>query len=90
MNLKAIPNIVYIIAAGGLAFWYLKNQAGEVIEAVGTAVNPASQDNLVNQGVSAIGEVITGEEGFSLGSALYDLFNDDPDVTAPTAIPMAG
>jgi hypothetical protein len=55
-------------------------------ESASTTFNPASDQNLIYGGISAAGESITGVKDWTLGSALYDLFNpDQPDPTAPAA-----
>lgn len=35
-------------------------------------VNPADQGNIVNRGVSAVGEAVTGQKGWNLGYQLFD------------------
>lgn len=75
------------IALGVLGLGYLawRGIAGKVAD--GT-LNPADKRNFINQGVERIGQDITGDSSWSLGGALYDLFNDDPDITA--TIPRKG
>jgi hypothetical protein len=58
-----------VAAVGGLLLWKRKE-----IAAVAEAVNPASDQNHVNRGLSAVGEAVTGREGWSLGSQLADWF----------------
>ena len=73
-------------AAGVFVAWRLwgvatagAGKAAEVAQQVITRdLNPASSDNIVNRGVSAAGEAITGQKDWSLGSWLYDVFNPDP------------
>lgn len=65
-----------------LAAWYLKNKVAGAVDAVADAaaavapyVNPADSNNIINQGVGAIGGAISGDENWSLGTWLYDLRN---------------
>jgi len=78
------------IAAGVVlvAGWYVKRQAGEALDKVGQAVNPTSDQNLAYKGVNSVGEALTGDDAFSLGSWLYDLThpNEGKDLTAPVPI----
>lgn len=64
----------------------LANGAGEVLDAAGDVLthelNPASADNVVNQGVTAIGQSITGKADWTLGGAIFDATHADP--TDPT------
>lgn len=56
------------------------------------ALNPASRENVIYRGVNQVGGAITGqgEEGFSLGSWIYDITHPyeeagGPSVTYPSA-----
>lgn len=61
--------VVVIGLFGVLAVWYVKRQATAIVE----AVNPVSPDNVINQGVEAIGTAVSGEQGWTLGGWLYDI-----------------
>ncbi len=63
----------FIIAAGAAFLVYTQYQRAKAV--VTTKLNPASDQNLVYQGVNAAGEKLTGQTGFSLGSWLYDVMN---------------
>lgn len=52
------------IAAVGLLLWRNWN-----------SINPASPDNVINQGVERIGQDITGNPDWSLGTWLYDVLH---------------
>lgn len=78
------------VAVAGLVAWKvyrtgrdLANGAGEVIDAAGEVLthelNPASADNVVNQGVTAIGRSITSDPTWTLGGAIYDATHTDPE-----------
>jgi hypothetical protein len=53
---------------------------------VATDLNPASDQNLINQGVTGIGNALVSPAGpgrnadgsWTLGGAIYDLFHTDP------------
>lgn len=61
--------------------------AANVADAVGTAINPANPDNLVNSGVNALGNAVVSSTGpgrnadgsWTLGGSVYD-------VTHPNAV----
>jgi hypothetical protein len=72
-NLAIAAGVVFV---GG---WYLKQKAGYAVEAVGQAVNPTSDQNLAYKGVICVGEALTGDQNFRLGSWWYDVVNDDPE-----------
>lgn len=57
--------------------FYLIHKAGNAAKAVGTAINPADSENLVNKGVSAVGKAVSGNEGWSLGGWIYDVTHPD-------------
>lgn len=46
---------------------------GDAAQAVGTAVNPVSDQNLAYKGVNAVGAAVSGDQSFSLGSWLYSV-----------------
>ena len=63
--------------AGVVALWYLKKKAGETAAAVGNAINPVNPENVFYAGVNNVGEALTGDEAFSLGSWLYGVTHDE-------------
>lgn len=76
--MKISQNQALIIALIVLAvLWYLKKQAGDAVAAVGTAVNPTSDQNLAYRGVNGVGQAISGDDDWSLGSWMYDVMNPD-------------
>jgi hypothetical protein len=70
---------VLALTAGGVVVYHLaKREAGEAAEAVGRAVDPTSPDNVFAAGTDAVGRAVTGEDGWTLGGAIYDWTHDDP------------
>lgn len=76
------PKTEFFIGAGIVAALMLIGYAlakktaaavGTAASAVGTAINPNSADNLIYQGVTAVGNTLTGTSDFSLGGWLYDI-----------------
>lgn len=51
----------------------LGDATGRAASAVGTAVNPTSDQNLAYRGVNAVGATVSGDPSFSLGSWAYDV-----------------
>lgn len=85
LNSNAAMAAVGILAAGAVLYFFIRKAGGavgEVVGRVGTAINPASDQNLVNRGVSAVGSALTGDKSWSLGSWLYDRFNPPYDPNA--------
>lgn len=89
LNSRTAMMVGGIIAAGGV-LWFLSNRAasaaGRAADSVKTAFNPTSGDNLVNRGVGAVGDALSGGESgsFSFGSWLYDLTHPEYDPNADT------
>ena len=71
MNSK-VGAVLAVGLVGGLGLYFLGRKASETVGDVLEAVNPNSQENLINRGVSAIGQTITGKPYWSLGGAIYD------------------
>jgi hypothetical protein len=66
--------VVALAVGVGFYVWINRRAIGEAASDAVALVNPADADNLVNRGVSAIGEAVTGREGWSLGSQIADWF----------------
>lgn len=53
---------------------------GDAAKAVGTAANPLSRDNIVQSGITAVGQAVGDnayeQKHWSLGGQFYDWFND--------------
>ena len=66
-----------LFAVGGVFvvgyFFVMKKAVAAAGSAVGAALDPTSPDNLAAASVAAVGEAVTGEEGWTPGGALYDL-----------------
>lgn len=80
-----------VVVVGVVALYFVGKKLAtvgtEAAAAVGRAVDPTSDQNIFYRGTNRVGEVLTGEAGFSLGSWLYDVFNPapPPDAKAPAA-----
>ncbi len=81
------------VAAALLGVWYVSRQIGAGIS--NGALNPASTNNVVYQGVNAVGGALAGDNGrnadgsWTLGGWLYDVTHPGwaAEVTAPTPAP---
>ena len=76
IDASAVLVIGGVLAVGVLAYklW----PSSKTLSAVGDALNPASDKNLAYRGVNAAGSFLTGDADYTLGGAIYDLFNPDP------------
>lgn len=77
MKLGDIPAPVWQLAAsilGGLVVLYLVRHYGAK---VAQAVNPLNHDNVFASSVNAAGAALSGDESFSVGAGLFNLFNED-------------
>lgn len=78
---------VALALVGGVALYVIyRNTKGAVVDAakaVGTAVNPVSDKNLAYRATNAVGEAITGDQSFSLGSWFYDFTHEAYDPNKP-------
>lgn len=63
---------VVLAALVGGAMYVGAKKAKEAASAVGGAVNPNSQDNIIYQGVKGVGATLTDNENFDLGAWIYD------------------
>lgn len=70
------PTTVALAVGLGVALavaYYVSKGARAVGAAIQNgAINPASSNNVVNQGVQAVGAAATGNKDFSLGAWLYE------------------
>lgn len=76
-----------LVAGLGVMLWVRRGDIARAASGAAAAVNPADSRNLVNRGVSAVGEAVTGEQGWSLGGALAEVFS--PSVRAANAMVRA-
>lgn len=73
-----VATLAGIAAVGGLGLWLYANR-----KEIASAVNPASDKNLVYQAANTVTQAVTGQKGASFGSWLYDVFHPDQvDITA--------
>lgn len=64
------------VAAGNAVADLASNAADAVVsgaQAVGTAINPVSDQNIINRGVNAAVQGITGDPNQTLGGWIYDV-----------------
>lgn len=81
---------VVVLGAVGFALWRFKDV---ITDTVLPAVNPADANNVVNRGVTAIGDAVVSPTGpgrnadgsWTLGGMLYDLTHSDPLKATPPA-----
>jgi hypothetical protein len=67
--------ILLIAGLGAVAIWYAQKKTREAVSATLDAVNPVNDENIFYSGVNAVGEKLTGDERFNLGSWLYEKLN---------------
>ncbi len=69
-------SILAVGVVGFITYKVLKKDVQAGAEAVGDAVDPTSRDNLIYQGVNAVGDIADDggdNDTFSLGGWFYDL-----------------
>jgi hypothetical protein len=77
VKLSSVPAPVWQLAAsvaGGLIVLYLVRHYGAK---VGQAVNPLNHDNVFASSVNAAGAAVSGDDSFTLGAGLFNLFHED-------------
>ena len=82
MKFANINTTVLILAAAGvgLALYLGRKAAAEAVEVAESAVEaitPTNPENIFYSGVSSVGEAITGDENWTLGSAIYDMLHKE-------------
>lgn len=91
LNTKAGAYAAMVVVGVAALYFVGKKLAtvgADAAAAVGRAVDPTGDQNLAYRGANRVGEVLTGDSSFSLGSWLYDVFNPTP--AAPTRPTAAG
>lgn len=58
-----------------LAVYLFKKSVSDGVAAAGQSINPVNPNNIFYSGVNHIGEVLTGDENFTLGGWIYDKTN---------------
>ncbi len=62
-----------VLVVGGLvAAYIIKRQVVQSTEAALEAVNPVNDENIFHSGVNAVGAKVTGNDSWSLGTAIYE------------------
>lgn len=65
---------VAVLVGGAFVLLYLmRQQAGELA----AAVNPVDHGNVFHTGANAVGEALTGDKHFALGTWAYELINGE-------------
>jgi len=77
---KPVGIAIGLAIVGGLAWYLLAPRIKAALGAIGTAVNPTSDQNIFYRGTNAVGAAVTGKDSFSLGSWLYDLTHADANL----------
>lgn len=65
--------VLTIGAVGAIAIYFLKKDINNAAAAAGQSINPVNPNNIFASGVNNVGEVLTGNENFNLGSWIYDI-----------------
>jgi hypothetical protein len=82
LDSKAAMTVFGVVAVSAVLYYVatkVVEKLGGAAGSVANSVNPTSDKNLVYRGVNQVGEVLTGDASFSLGSWLYDKFNPPYD-----------
>jgi len=61
------------------AIYLFKKDISNGVAAAGDAITPTNPDNIFASGVDAVGEVLTGDDNFTLGGWIYDVMNPVED-----------
>lgn len=74
----------YALIAGAVAVGYSIYKTSQAIDVVSDVVtndlNPASNENIVNKGVSKVGAEISGNPNWTLGGWIYDVTHPKEDL----------
>lgn len=77
----------YIYMGGAVVAAYLlykvATKGAKLASEVGTALNPADSQNIVNRGVNGIGAAISGDTNWTLGGWVYDITHQPKEEKAP-------
>ena len=67
----------YITIGIGLAGLYIAWKGTQVVKStIAEDLNPASDKNIIYRGVNALGQAVTGDDSWALGTSLY---SDPPE-----------
>jgi hypothetical protein len=80
-----------LLILAGLAvglYLFTKHEVKTAAKAVGEAVNPLSQNNIINKAVNATGAALTNTKpgDWSLGGWIYDMTHEPYDPNAPVKV----
>lgn len=93
MNIIKTEAGLYLVGgvAAVLLILYAKHKATAAVENALPYINPASDKNIVNQGVSWVGALISGQPNWTLGGSIYDATHDGAlDVTSSNNVIYSG
>lgn len=85
LNTRAVAYGAAVLVGGALLYWVANkiiDKAAGAAGAVGDALNPTSDKNLYYRGANAAGAAISGDQSWTVGSWLYDVFNPPYDPNA--------
>jgi hypothetical protein len=73
MSLSTETKVIIAGAAVALiAVFYGSKKLVDAAEQALPYINPADSRNVINQGVNGLGELLSGEQGWTLGGSIYD------------------
>lgn len=81
--------LIGALLVAGLVAYKINSVKGDIKDVVVKDLNPASDDNIVNKGVSKVVAAATGNKHKSLGSYTFCLFNSDAIVCNPELLESA-
>ncbi|MDT0603483.1 hypothetical protein [Thalassotalea castellviae] len=67
--------IITAAGVGAIVLYFAEKKLRAAAGEVGQAVNPLNNDNIFASGVNSVGASITGNQNWSLGGSIYELFN---------------
>jgi hypothetical protein len=71
LNTK-VAMVAAVAVTVAIAFYFLEKRDREVAKKAAAAFDPTSSDNIFASGVDSVGEILTGDDNFSLGGWVYD------------------
>lgn len=69
---KEHQSLVVLVGLGALGVYLVSRMAAQQAAKAARAVSPLNRDNIFYSGVNDVGAVISGDEHFTLGVAIYD------------------
>ena len=72
---KEHQSLVVLVGLGALGVYLISRIAAQQAAKAAQAVSPLNRDNIFYSGVNGVGAVVSGDEHFTLGGAVYDWFH---------------